>query len=108
MAHEINEIDVHQLKAKREADEDFILLDVREEFEAMIASLDGQLIPLDQLGDRLDEIDRGKEIVVMCRSGNRSAKACGQLLDNGFQQVANLKGGINAWAREIDPSMPEY
>lgn len=85
-----------------------MLLDVREQFEYQISNLNGTLIPLQQLKDRLDELDKDKEIIVMCRSGSRSMDACHTLQENGFKNVVNLKGGVNAWAKEIDSSMPVY
>lgn len=104
----MKEIDVHELKKKIDKGDEFMLLDVREEFEYNISNIDGTLIPLDQLPDRLDEIDTDKEIIVMCRSGGRSAKACELLSKNGAQNIFNLKGGVNAWAKEIDTSLPVY
>ena len=104
----MKEITVQQLKDKKEAGEDFFLLDVREGFEYQVSNLDGELIPLGQLDVRLDEIKNHKdqEVVVMCRSGGRSGKAVELLEKHGFENVYNLKGGITAWSKEIDPSMP--
>lgn len=106
----MDEITVRELKEKRDKRESFLLLDVREQFEFHISNLNGTLIPLDQLADKLDEIEARKddEVVVMCRTGNRSATAQKMLLKHGFKNVKNLKGGINQWAREIDDSLPVY
>lgn len=106
----MEEITVFQLKEMQEANKEFILLDVRETFEYEFANLGGELVPLDKLPDRLNEIEqyKEKEMIVMCRSGSRSARACEYLSRNGFTNVKNLKGGINDWAREIDPSLPVY
>jgi len=106
----MEEITVLQLKEMQEANKEFVLLDVREIFEYEFANLGGELVPLDQLPDRLNEIEqyKEKEMIVMCRSGSRSARACEYLSRNGFTNVKNLKGGINDWAREIDPSLPVY
>lgn len=106
----MEEITVHELKEKKENNEPYFLLDVRENFEYHISNLKGTLIPLDELPDRLDEIEdkKNEEIIVMCRSGIRSANARSLLLDKGFKNVKNLKGGINQWAREIDTSLPVY
>lgn len=104
----MKEIDVHELKKKMDSGDDFMLLDVREEFEYHISNIDGTLIPLDQLPERLGEIDTDREIVVMCRTGGRSAKACEFLSKNGAENIFNLKGGVNAWAKEIDTSLPVY
>lgn len=106
----MDEITVKELKEKRDRREPFLLLDVREHFEYHISNLNGTLIPLDELPDKLDEIDDRKddEVIVMCRTGNRSATAQKLLLKRGFKNVKNLKGGINQWAREIDDSLPVY
>jgi adenylyltransferase/sulfurtransferase len=85
------------------------LLDVREPHELEISRLDGVAnIPLGQLAARLSELDSADEMVVFCKAGTRSARALELLLSAGFRKVKNLKGGINAWAREIDPSLPVY
>lgn len=106
----MKEITVNEMKEKKENKEPFFLLDVRENFEYQIANLNGTLIPLDELPSRLNELEDKKndEVIVMCRSGARSANACRFLLDKGFTNVKNLKGGINQWAREIDTSLPVY
>ncbi len=104
----MKEITVDELKAKKETNADFFLLDVREGFEFMVSNLDGEHIPLGELPSRIDEIKSHKdnEIVVMCRSGGRSGKAVELLEKEGFSNVYNLKGGITAWSKEIDPSLP--
>ena len=87
------------------------LLDVRKPSEAEIASLGAEmLIPVDELLERVEELTsyRDRPIVVHCRSGARSARAVRILLETGFQQVQNLKGGTLAWSEEIDPSVPLY
>jgi adenylyltransferase/sulfurtransferase len=84
------------------------LLDVREPSEYEICNLNGKLIPLGELGDRLVELDDEIEIVVHCKMGGRSAKAVQLLRDKGFKKVFNLRGGIIAWAEQIDPSVPKY
>ncbi len=104
----MNEITVQELKEKKENGEDFFLLDVREMTEYLVSNLDGEHIPLGELPSRLSELEdkRDAEFVVMCRSGGRSGKACELLTSEGFSNVYNLKGGITAWSKEIDPSMP--
>jgi molybdopterin/thiamine biosynthesis adenylyltransferase/rhodanese-related sulfurtransferase len=88
---------------------DIRLIDVREPHELEISRLDGaQLIPLGQLAQRMHELDSAEEIVLFCKSGTRSARALELLASAGFRKMKNLKGGINAWAREIDPSLPVY
>jgi adenylyltransferase/sulfurtransferase len=85
------------------------LLDVREPHELQISHLDGAtLIPLGQLAGRLSELDSAEEMVVFCKAGTRSARALELLASAGFRKVKNLQGGINAWAREVDPKLPIY
>ena len=99
-----------ELKEKMDASEDFLLLDVRQQDEYDFVNLDGTLIPLGQLQQRLGEIDayKDKEVVVMCRTGSRSGQAARILAREGFQNVFNLSGGINGWSRDVDPSLPSY
>jgi adenylyltransferase/sulfurtransferase len=106
----IPEITVTELKQKLESDNPPFVLDVRKPHEYEIANLDGTLIPLDQLEDRLEELEeyRNEEVVVHCRSGQRSAEAVEKLQQAGFEYPVNLKGGILAWSEEIDPSVPQY
>jgi adenylyltransferase/sulfurtransferase len=85
------------------------LLDVREPEEWEIAHLPGaKLIPQDELPERVSELTEVREVVVYCKTGNRSGRATRLLLDLGFRNVRNLRGGIDAWAHEVDPSMPTY
>ncbi len=106
----IPEITVQELKALMDAGQTPFILDVREEQEYAIAHLDGTLIPLGQLSDRIGELEDHKDalIVVHCRSGPRSTQAVQYLRSLGFEQATNLRGGVLAWSREIDPSMPTY
>ncbi|WP_240914811.1 molybdopterin-synthase adenylyltransferase MoeB [Roseimicrobium sp. ORNL1] len=100
---------VQELQELRESGAPFTLLDVREAFERDIAIIEGaEHIPLGQLGERLEEIPRDKKLVVHCKSGGRSAKAVGLLREAGFDDVWNVTGGINAWSKEIDPSVALY
>jgi len=106
---EVKEIDVHELKKWRESGEDFILIDVREPNEYEIAQIGGNLIPLGEISSRASEISKDKKVVVMCRSGKRSATAVKELQTKfGYTNLINLKGGILAWASEIDTSIPRY
>jgi len=99
----------HELKRKMDAREAFQLIDVRELFEYEIARIDGsKLIPLGEIGERTDELQREQTIVVHCHSGGRSAEAVRLLQQRGFTNVYNLKGGIDAWSDEVDPSVPKY
>lgn len=85
------------------------LIDVREPHELEISRLEGsRLIPLGQLASRLSELDSADEYVVFCKGGTRSARALELLVSAGIRKVKNLKGGINAWAREVDPDLPIY
>ena len=103
------EIDVLEVKAKRDRGEHFLLLDVREPHEYAIAKIEGsRLIPLREVPNRLGEIERDAEIVVHCKSGMRSAKACGILRQAGYTNVRNMKGGILAWSDQVDPGVPKY
>lgn len=106
----VPEITVQELKALMDSGETLFILDVREPHEYDIANLNGILIPLQQLPHRLDEIEdhREEQVVVYCRSGARSAQAVQYLQAMGFDQAVNLKGGVLAWSKEIDPSMPTY
>jgi adenylyltransferase/sulfurtransferase len=105
---EKTEITVEQLKSRLDRGDDLFILDVREPQEREIVNIGGYLIPLSTLPKRIDEVDSSKEIVVHCRSGARSAKAADFLRKNGFKNVKNLVGGINAWAERIDKSLPTY
>ena len=85
------------------------LLDVREPHELEISALPNAVnIPLGQLAARLSELDSADEMVIFCKSGSRSARGLELLASAGFKKVKNLKGGINAWAREVDQSLPLY
>jgi adenylyltransferase/sulfurtransferase len=85
------------------------LLDVREPHELQISHIPGAtLIPLGQLAARLSELDSAEDMVVFCKSGTRSARALELLTSAGFRKVKNLKGGVNSWAQEVDPSQPVY
>ncbi|MBX2822858.1 MAG: molybdopterin-synthase adenylyltransferase MoeB [Rhodothermaceae bacterium] len=104
-----SEITVQELQAKGDARP--FLLDVRKPYEAEIASLGADLlIPLDELPARLDELDpyKEKELIVHCRSGGRSAQAVKMLLEAGFANPINLKGGTLAWSEEVDASVATY
>ncbi len=86
-----------------------LLLDVREPWEYEKVHLpDSRLVPMRQIPTAIPELDREQEIVVICHHGIRS-RAVGQFLEhNGFRNIINLHGGIDAWARDVDDSMPIY
>jgi molybdopterin/thiamine biosynthesis adenylyltransferase/rhodanese-related sulfurtransferase len=102
------EMTVKELKRRLDAGDDVAVLDVREPHEFEICNLGGVLIPLGELPARMQELDPTREIVVHCHHGGRSARAVEFLEDAGFEKVWNLKGGIAAWANEIDPNLPKY
>ena len=104
----VPEITVGELKAKLDNDEDINVLDVREPHEYEVANLGMRLIPLGELPQRLAELDRDENFVVHCKTGGRSARAVRLLQESGFQNVYNVKGGITAWSKEVDPSVPRY
>ena len=104
----IPQITVKELKQRMDAGDDVFLLDVREPYEYQIANLGAKLIPQNDVPKRLDEIDRQREIVVHCRSGQRSQRIAEYLAQQGYPKVKNLAGGILAWADEIDPKMQKY
>lgn len=85
------------------------LLDVREEWEFQTARIDGStLIPMGLVATRVAELDPGAETVVICHHGGRSMQVAAFLERQGFSNVTNLTGGVDAWARAVDPSMPVY
>jgi len=99
----------HELKRKMDAREPFELIDVRETFEYEIARIDGaKLIPLREIAERADELQREGPIVIHCHSGQRSAQAVRLLQQRGFANVYNLEGGIDAWSDQVDPGVPKY
>jgi adenylyltransferase/sulfurtransferase len=103
------EIEVTEVKAMLDRGDNFVLIDVREPHEYKICNIPAaKLIPLGEVPQRLHELDKGADIVIHCKSGMRSAKACGILKQAGFQHVRNMKGGILAWSDRVDPSVPKY
>jgi rhodanese-related sulfurtransferase len=107
---QVQEITVQELNDRLQKGEKINLLDVREQFEFDMVNLDGKLIPLGELEERVDEIValKDQEIIIHCRSGARSAEACRILAHYGFMNTKNLVGGINRWSMLIDPTMPVY
>ena len=108
MKNGIPQLAVKELKRRIDAVEDVFILDVREPYEYKIAQIGGKLIPQTDVPNRLDEIDRNREIIVQCHSGVRSQKIAEYLKQQGYPRVVNLAGGILAWAEEIDPKMQKY
>ncbi|HMD02893.1 MAG TPA: rhodanese-like domain-containing protein [Candidatus Baltobacteraceae bacterium] len=105
-----SEITVAELKYLLDAGDELLLVDVRESDELAKAKLNGVLhIPMAQIPQRLAELRPADQaIVVMCHVGARSERVAAYLRENGFPNVANLAGGIDAWSREIDRSVPLY
>lgn len=102
----VKEVTVKELKAMRDENKDFQLIDVREEFEYETVNINGELIPLGNIMLESEKISKDKQVVIHCRSGARSAAAIMQLEQQfGFTNLYNLKGGILAWIAEIDPSL---
>ncbi len=94
---------------KRDADESWQLLDVREPWEIEIVSApDSIKIPLSEVAERHAELDPNRPIAVLCHAGGRSARVAEYLASLGFTQVANIVGGIDAWSQEVDNSLPRY
>ena len=92
-----------------DTNKDFILLDVREKFEVDIASISNSIhIPMMDIPKRIDDLDKNKEMIIICKSGVRSAKVCEFLYEHDFLNIKNLIGGIQAWSIEIDNSIPLY
>ena len=105
----IDEVTPKELKEELDQGQDLYILDVRNTVEYEISRIEGShLIPLDQLLNRLHELDSARDIVAHCRTGVRSARAIAILQEAGFRKLRNLKGGVLAWADEVDPTMPKY
>jgi rhodanese-related sulfurtransferase len=105
-----DEITVRDFLARRAQGTSMTLLDVREEWEVRLSPAPSEYlhIPMGQIPERSGEMDPGAQIVVMCRSGGRSMEVTRYLLRSGFANVSNLQGGIVAWSRDIDPTIPVY
>ncbi len=105
----MKEVTVQELQKLKESGADFQLIDVREPHEFDICDLGGELIPQAEIPSSVDKIDTKKQVVIHCRSGARSGNMVQWLEKNhGFENLYNLKGGILAWAKEIDTTMPTY
>ncbi|MBI5825625.1 MAG: molybdopterin-synthase adenylyltransferase MoeB [Chloroflexi bacterium] len=103
------DIDAVELKNRLILTPSLTLLDVREPHELEISALPNAVnIPLGQLAARLSELNSADDMVVFCKGGTRSARALELLSSAGFKKVKNLKGGINAWAKDVDVSLPVY
>jgi adenylyltransferase/sulfurtransferase len=105
----MKEITCKELKQMMEdSSTNFQLIDVREPHEAEIASIGAELLPMGEVMENLDRISKDKKVIVHCRSGSRSGAIVKALEQQGYTNVYNLKGGILAWADEIDHSLTKY
>jgi rhodanese-related sulfurtransferase len=105
----IREVSVEELKAARDRGEKPLLLDVREAWELQLAQIPDVLhVPMNQLPARLGELDPAAPIIVMCHAGGRSLRVAHFLSSQGFTNVANLTGGIQAWSESVDATVPRY
>ena len=104
-----SEVSVRELAAERKQGRKLVVVDVREAHEIAVAAFPGALhIPLRQLPGRMKELDPHLPIVTLCHSGQRSLRAREVLVAAGFNNVRSVKGGIDAWSREVDPGVPRY
>ena len=98
-----------EVASKIKQGESIKFVDVREPVELQISQIPGAInIPVGELAQRLEELDRNQEYILVCRTGVRSARALGILHSAGYAKSFNLRGGINAWARDVDPKLPVY
>lgn len=104
----VPEISVQELKKLRDENANIFILDVRNPDEYALCRLSNHLIPYAELPTRLNELNKNDHIIIYCHGGGRSRRATEFLIQQGFTNVHNLRGGITAWANEIDPSMPKY
>ncbi|MGC1240583.1 MAG: ThiF family adenylyltransferase [Chryseosolibacter sp.] len=105
----MKEVTAQELKKMMDSNADFQLIDVREPHEYDICNLNGELIPMSDIPNNVDKIAKDKQVVIHCRSGKRSGDMLLWLEKNhGFTNLYNLKGGVLAWAREVDPEFPTY
>ncbi|MEK6781461.1 MAG: rhodanese-like domain-containing protein [Bacteroidota bacterium] len=105
----MRETTVQELKRLRDSGAEFQLIDVREPHEYDICNLEGELIPMAAVPSSTNKISRDKPVIIYCRSGKRSGEMVLWLEKyEGYENLSNLKGGVLAWAKEIDPSMPVY
>lgn len=105
----MKEITVRELKAKMDGNEDFQLIDVREDNEREFTNIGGDHIPMATVAQSVDQISKDKDVIIYCRSGARSGRVVSFLESNQkLENLYNLQGGILAWADEIDDSIKKY
>jgi adenylyltransferase/sulfurtransferase len=104
-----DDISPQQLKARLDQRQPIVLLDVREDWETRLCRLESAMhIPVEEIELRAEELDPNDEIVVYCHHGVRSAAVAAYLRQRGFARAVNLAGGLDLWARAIEPSMRRY
>lgn len=104
----MKEISVLDLKKMREEKTPHQLIDVREPMEYDMVNIRGELIPMGSIPDNLDIIKKDVPVVLQCKSGGRSGNVTKYLMQQGFENVHNLTGGILAWIDQVDPSLSKY
>jgi adenylyltransferase/sulfurtransferase len=105
----LNNITPKDLKARLDKGEAILIIDVREDWEVQRASLPNTInIPMQDIPDSTDRIPQDKPVVIMCHSGGRSSQVVRWLEPQGYSNLINLAGGISAWSREVDSSVPQY
>ncbi len=105
----IEDITPSEFLRRRESGELWALLDVREPWEIDIARIEETIdIPMSEIAERVPELDSSQAVAVLCHSGGRSAQVANYLVQTGFDRVANILGGIDAWSLDIDDSIPRY
>jgi adenylyltransferase/sulfurtransferase len=105
----MDEITAQELQARLAGSARPLLLDVRQDWETRLCRLENAVhIPIEEIELRVDELNADDEIVVYCHQGVRSAAVADYLRQNGFKNVKNLRGGLDHWARTVDPSMRRY
>jgi adenylyltransferase/sulfurtransferase len=108
---DVPELTPAQLRQRLDTGEPLLLIDVREPYEWDICNLEhhgAQLVPLADLQERMETLERDTDVVLYCRSGKRSEGAARYMIAHGFDRVWSLRGGINAWAEEVEPELPAY
>ena len=105
----MQEIEPREVQDKIEAGDQVLLLDVREDHEVAFCTIENSVhIKMRDIQGRFEELKREDEIVVYCRSGQRSVRVCQFLESQGFANVSNMRGGIQQWSMQVDSSIPYY
>jgi adenylyltransferase/sulfurtransferase len=102
------EITVEELKSLLDEKKSIQLIDCREQKEYDLVNLGGKLIPMNEIPQHLSDFDPDQGLIIMCRTGSRSAMVTEFLRRNGFPNAQNLQGGIYAWTERIDPTVQKY